>query len=154
MGDIRKKMNPLGINLRDIWVDIPPVRHSKYKNRDANELSIKLLNRVIEMSTNKGDLVFDPFGGSGTTYTAAEIMNRRWIGVEIGETKNIIERLRNPEHDLKNLDRYLKSVNTLFTDEAIKKRYKKGLPLESFQIQDSQIQRALGEDYENWKEKE
>ena len=153
-GGYKKKMNPLGINLRDIWVDIPPVRHSKYKNRDANELNIKLLNRVIEMSTNEGDLVFDPFGGSGTTYTAAEIMNRRWIGVEIGETENIIERLGNLKHDLKNLDRYLKSVNTLFTDEAIKKRYKKGLSLESFQIQDSQIQRALGKDYENWKEKE
>lgn len=51
-------MNPLGISLTDVWYDIPPVRHPKYKARkDANELSVKLLDRIIEMSTDVGDTI-------------------------------------------------------------------------------------------------
>jgi len=44
----------------------------------------KLLKRVIEFCTNKGDLVFDSFAGSGTTGSVAHKMGRRWIIVEIG----------------------------------------------------------------------
>ncbi|MDD2599127.1 MAG: DNA methyltransferase [Kiritimatiellae bacterium] len=47
-GGYKHKMNPKGINLTDVWLDIPPVRHAKYKKRvGANELSVKLLDRVI-----------------------------------------------------------------------------------------------------------
>ena len=45
----------------------------------------KLLRRVIHMATNKGDLVLDSFLGSGTTAAVAHKMNRKYIGVEIGE---------------------------------------------------------------------
>ena len=84
-GGYKDKMNPLGVNISDVWTDIPPVRHTKYKKRkEANELSVKLLDRVIEMSSKPGDVVFDPFGGSGTTYAVAEIKQRKWIGVELG----------------------------------------------------------------------
>ncbi len=54
-------MNPLGVNVSDVWSDIYPVRHKNSKNRKYNELSVKLLDRVISMSTNEGDTVFDPF---------------------------------------------------------------------------------------------
>ncbi len=46
-----------------------------------------MFNRLYTISlfaTNEGDLIFDPFGGSGTTYIAAEILKRHWIGIEIG----------------------------------------------------------------------
>ena len=67
------KMNPDGINITDVWLDIPPVRHKKYKKRNgSNELSIKLMDRIIEMASDEGDIVFDPFGGSGTIYAIAE----------------------------------------------------------------------------------
>ncbi len=92
-GGHRKWLNPEGLNLTDVWDDIPPVRHQKYKSRSANELSVKLLQRVLEISTEKDDLVFDPFGGGGTTFYAAELMNRRWIGCEIEDCQPIIERL-------------------------------------------------------------
>lgn len=76
-GGYKDKMNPDGTNLTDVWYDIPPVRHSKYKKREgANELSIKLLDRIVEMASEEGDIVFDPFGGSGTTYAVAEIKKR------------------------------------------------------------------------------
>ncbi|MEH7574261.1 DNA-methyltransferase, partial [Cytobacillus firmus] len=67
-GGYKDKLNLKGINLSDIWLDIPPVRHSKYKTRGSNELSLKLLERIISLASNEGDTVFDPFGGSGSTY--------------------------------------------------------------------------------------
>ena len=45
----------------------------------------KLLERIIKLSTEKGDLVLDSFLGSGTTAAVAHKMNRRYIGIEIGE---------------------------------------------------------------------
>jgi site-specific DNA-methyltransferase (adenine-specific) len=99
-GGHRDKLHPDGLNLTDVWYDIPPVRHQGTKRRSANELSIKLLRRVVEISTGPGDLVFDPFGGSGTTYAAAEEMGRRWVGVEMGDTEPIVRRLRGEEADV------------------------------------------------------
>jgi site-specific DNA-methyltransferase (adenine-specific) len=94
-GGHRGAMNPRGVNLTDVWDDIPPVRHWKFKTkkRKANALSTKLLQRVIHMSTNKCDMVLDPFGGSGTTYAVCERMERRWIGMDMESTDVIIERL-------------------------------------------------------------
>lgn len=96
-GGHRKAMNPLGVTLKDVWSDIPPVRHRKFKskNRRANALSTRLVSRVIEMSTNRGDLVLDPFGGSGTTYAVCEERGRRWIGTEIDFADDIVDRLEN-----------------------------------------------------------
>lgn len=80
--------------IEELWDDIPPVRHRKYKTRTANELAPLMLERIIAISTNPGDLVFDPFGGSGTTFYAAEKLKRRWLGIEIGETEAAIRRLQ------------------------------------------------------------
>ncbi len=93
-GGHRDKLNPKGLNLTDVWTDIPPVRHQSTKRRGANELSLKLLRRVLEISTQPGDLVLDPFGGSGTTFVAAEEMHRHWIGIELGDCEPIIQRLK------------------------------------------------------------
>jgi len=94
-GGHRNAMNPLGVNLTDVWNDIPPVRHWKFKSkkRKANQLSTKLLSRVIHLSTNNGDVVLDPFGGSGTTYDVCEHEERHWIGIELENCDVIIERL-------------------------------------------------------------
>ena len=98
-GGHRDAMNPNGVTLKDVWTDIPPVRHWKFKsrNRRANALSTKILDRVIEMSTMPGDLVLDPFGGSGTTYAVCEQKHRRWIGAEIDFAQDIVDRLETPE---------------------------------------------------------
>jgi site-specific DNA-methyltransferase (adenine-specific) len=46
----------------------------------------KLLAKIILASSREGDIVFDPFLGSGTTSVAAKKLNRHYIGVEIDET--------------------------------------------------------------------
>ncbi|HEY1803202.1 MAG TPA: site-specific DNA-methyltransferase [Terracidiphilus sp.] len=107
-GGHRDAMNPNGVNLKDVWTDIPPVRHWKFKSRDrrANALSTKILDRVVEMSTLPGELVLDPFGGSGTTYAVCEKKAREWIGTEIDFGPEIIDRLESGEiHQHKNDDR-------------------------------------------------
>ena len=141
-GGYKNKMHPEGLNLRDVWTDINPVRHSKYKNRDANELSLKLLDRVLDIATEEGDIVFDPFGGSGTTYVAAELTGRKWIGVELGDTKPIIDRLKNSQHDLDLLEKYSEEKNMLFTDVAIEKRIKHGVPFDAYRVSEEQIKRV------------
>jgi site-specific DNA-methyltransferase (adenine-specific) len=92
-GGHRKKIHPDGVNVSDVWTDITPVRHAKTKHRAANALSEKLVERVLTVSTQPGDLVCDPFGGSGTTYAVAERMHRHWIGSEIGDCAPIVARL-------------------------------------------------------------
>jgi site-specific DNA-methyltransferase (adenine-specific) len=127
-GGYKDKMNPNGVNLSDVWYDIPPVRHSKYKRRKgANELPIKLLDRIIECSSEEDDLIFDPFGGSGTTYIVSEIKKRRWIGVEIGPVDDIIQRFNiiNEERDY--LQTIRSNLNCLFTKKSLQYRVRNGL---------------------------
>lgn len=92
-GGHRNKLHENGITITDVWTDIAPVRHPSSKHRQGNELSEKLIRRVIEISTNAGDTIFDPFGGSGTTFAVAEEMHRNWIGCEIGDTDPIVARM-------------------------------------------------------------
>ncbi|QOH80995.1 site-specific DNA-methyltransferase [Plesiomonas shigelloides] len=127
-GGYKNKMNPLGINLSDIWNDIPPVRHAKYKRRKgSNELSLKLLDRIIEMASQEGDIVFDPFGGSGTTYMAAELKNRKWIGCELGSPDIIMERFELIDEERNILNKYRSNINSLFPEKIKKERERRNL---------------------------
>ncbi len=125
-GGYKAKMNPAGVNVSDVWSDIYPVRHKSSKNRKYNELSVKLLDRIISMSTNPGDTVFDPFGGSGTTYAVAQLLNRKWLGTELGDCEIIKQRLLHPEKDLSQLNKIECEKNRLFTDETIELRKRNG----------------------------
>jgi site-specific DNA-methyltransferase (adenine-specific) len=106
-GGHRGAMNPNGVTLKDVWTDIPPVRHWKFKSkkRQANALSTKILDRVVEMSTVPSDIVLDPFGGSGTTFVVCEKRDRYWIGIEVDYADEIVERLESDQiHAHKNQD--------------------------------------------------
>ncbi|TKD65603.1 site-specific DNA-methyltransferase [Micrococcus luteus] len=96
-GGHRSKMNPEGVNLTDVWTDLSPVRHRGAKHRSANALPEKMLERILTISSVPGDLVLDPFGGSGTTYAVAERMHRRWLGIELSGTETIVRRLQGEE---------------------------------------------------------
>jgi site-specific DNA-methyltransferase (adenine-specific) len=92
-GGHRKYLNPLGLNLTDFWDDTAPARHSKFKARwGVNELKPLIPSRCIQLSTNESDIVLDPFGGGGSTFEAAEKLNRYWIGSEIVDCTLIRDR--------------------------------------------------------------
>jgi len=92
-GGHKKYLNPKGLNLTDVWDDVPPVRHRKYKNRPANELAPIILERVIKLTTNPGDLICDPFAGGGVTAYVAERLNRRWAVADVNDCAAVKERL-------------------------------------------------------------
>ena len=97
-GGHKKYLNPKGLNLSDVWDDIPPVRHRKYKYRTPNELAPQVLERVILLTTNEGEAICDPFIGGGTTAIVAERLNRRWLGADINTTSAVIRRLTDLEN--------------------------------------------------------
>lgn len=77
----------------EVWEDIPPVRHARYKHRDANALAPIMLERLVCMTTDPGGVVVDPFCGTGTTAYAAERHGRRWLTIELGDTDPATRRL-------------------------------------------------------------
>src|ERR1051326_9208501 len=92
-GGYRKFIHRKGVNLTDVWDDAPPVRHRKYKRRGANELAPIVLERVIRLTTRKGDVVVDPFVGSGTTAYVAETLGRRWICGDLNDCSAARDRM-------------------------------------------------------------
>jgi site-specific DNA-methyltransferase (adenine-specific) len=143
-GGYKNKMNPRGVNLADVWDDIPPVRHQKYKRRKANELSLKLLDRIMAMATDAGSLVLDPFGGSGTTFAAAELLGRRWLGVEL-HCADAIARLSNTAGDLEYLEKIAREKNVLFKARALQLRHKNGHRSDRYQVQPNGSDKARQE---------
>ena len=75
-----------GINGNDWWADIPYV-NSQAKDRMGypTQKPLELLERIIESASNEGDVVLDPFCGSGTALVAAEQLNRKWVGIDLSE---------------------------------------------------------------------
>ena len=75
--------NPLGKNPEDVW-DIPNVvgNHVE-KTAHPCQFPVGLVSRLVRALSNPGDLVFDPFTGSGTTAVAALSEGRRFVGTEI-----------------------------------------------------------------------
>ena len=127
-GGYKDKMNPKGVSLTDVWTDIPPVRHAKYKKRDANGLALKLMDRIVSMASDPGSLILDPFGGSGTTYVAAELTGRKWIGSEL-DCSAIVDRFDSLQADREHIAEIHSNKNVLFTRDDLKRRRKAGKPL-------------------------
>lgn len=76
-----------GKPLGDTWTDIAPL-NSQARERLGypTQKPEALLKRIIEASSNPGDVVLDPFCGCGTTISAAEQAGRRWIGIDVSLT--------------------------------------------------------------------
>ncbi len=73
-----------GKPLGDVWSDIPPL-NSQARERLGypTQKPLALLERILELSSNPGDVVLDPFCGCGTAVHAAERLGRDWIGIDI-----------------------------------------------------------------------
>ena len=73
-----------GIPIRDVWNDISNIQNGE-KLDYATQKPVKLLERIIKMLTSEGDLVLDPFAGSGTTGRAAINLKRNYILFDISQ---------------------------------------------------------------------
>ena len=72
-----------GVAVQDIWLDFRDAHNQNIAiSGYPTEKNSALLTRIIEASSNKGDMVLDCFSGSGTTLNVASLLGRRWIGVD------------------------------------------------------------------------
>lgn len=68
----------------DVWVDIDRLNQTaKERLGYPTQKPVALLERIINASSNPGDVVLDPFCGCGTTVHAAQRLNRKWIGIDV-----------------------------------------------------------------------
>ena len=72
-----------GVALQNDWQDIPPTTTGKEYLGYPTQKPLALLERIIQASSNEGDIVLDPFCGCGTAVHAAQKLNRKWIGIDI-----------------------------------------------------------------------
>lgn len=101
-----------GVPCSTVWTDIQQIyadprayknsqkRHSEITNY-ATQKPERLLERIIEHSSIKSDLVCDFFGGSGTTAAVAERLGRRWITTDIGKPATLVMRKRFIDQEVK-----------------------------------------------------
>ncbi|MBU0528208.1 site-specific DNA-methyltransferase [bacterium] len=89
-GGKKASLHPFGPLVSDVWTDIHRIKHNKYRDHHPCQLPIHLLERIILMSTDEGDIVLDPFLGTGTTAIAAKRLGRNYIGFELDENYIVI----------------------------------------------------------------
>ena len=71
-----------GVPLQNDWTDIRPASRSESMGYPTQK-PLSLLERIVQASSNEGDVVLDPFCGCGTAIAAAHKLNRQWIGIDI-----------------------------------------------------------------------
>lgn len=110
-GKVYRKQRPKeGKSPSSIWTDIKPAL-GKERTGWATQKPLKLYERIIKISSNKGDIVLDPFCGCATTCIAAEKLGRRWIGIDI-----------DPEAENQTKDRLRKEVGVWNEEDPVKVR--------------------------------
>lgn len=85
-GGKKATLHPFGPLISDVWADIHRIKHNKYRDAHPCQLPVHLLERIVLMSTDEGDIVLDPFIGAGTTAIAAKRLGRKYIGIDVDDT--------------------------------------------------------------------
>lgn len=89
-GALRLKMfadESPGERIQNIWLDIPPIGAQAAERLGyPTQKPLKLLERIIETSSNPNDIILDAFCGCGTALVAAQKLKRQWIGIDISPT--------------------------------------------------------------------
>jgi len=84
-----------GVPLQDDWDDIKPIgAQAKERLGYPTQKPLALLERIIQASSNPGDIVLDPFCGCGTTVCAAEKLGRRWVGIDVTHLSITLQKIR------------------------------------------------------------
>jgi site-specific DNA-methyltransferase (adenine-specific) len=89
MKEYEDGFSPKGRQMRSLWrIPFTP-RCEKWAGKHPTQKPIELLRRIILSSSNKTDLILDPFNGSGTTGVVASRLGRKYIGIEMD--KNFLD---------------------------------------------------------------
>lgn len=85
-----------GIEVGTTWTDIPSIIPGQEREEYSTQTPLALMERIIQLASNTGNQVLDPFCGSGTTLIAAHSLRRSWCGAEVSEEAQQIvqDRLR------------------------------------------------------------
>lgn len=86
--------------ITDVWGDIPSLNNmARERTGYPTQKPLALLDRIIEASSDKGDIVFDPFCGCATTLASADSLRRDWIGIDISlmATKLVKDRIKDQQ---------------------------------------------------------
>ncbi len=76
-----------GTPMGSVWTDIPPLNSQAQERLGyPTQKPLALLERIINASSNKGDIVLDAFCGCGTAIVAAQNLGRQWIGIDVSPT--------------------------------------------------------------------
>lgn len=89
--------------MKDVWTINLPSKTEKEFGKHPTQKPEALLERIVLASTNEGDLILDPFNGSGTSGLAALRLKRKYIGID-----NHLEYLEISKKRLKKLEGYNK----------------------------------------------
>lgn len=72
-----------GLQMRSVWSIYPPQKWEKTFGKHPTQKPFELLKRIVLASTNKGDVILDPFTGSSTTGLAAKKFERKFVGIDL-----------------------------------------------------------------------
>ena len=122
-----------GVPLQDVWTDVRPVgARASERVGYPTQKPEALLERVIESSSDPGQIVLDPFCGCGTTIAVAQRLRREWIGIDISpQAVNIMKQRVDQEGAFAKVDGLPKTIEDL-------------RELGPFEFQNWVVQRVLG----------
>ncbi|MGW8256882.1 MAG: DNA-methyltransferase [Thermoguttaceae bacterium] len=129
----RQRNNMTGANPGDVWQFSHVHYCSEERENHPTQKPEALIERILKASSSEGDVVLDPFVGSGTTCRVADILNRKWVGIDINpeyiemSRKRIVSQFEGFDSVDLRLQRTPKDLphtskqRTLFLDESFEK---------------------------------
>jgi site-specific DNA-methyltransferase (adenine-specific) len=117
----------------DVWTDIPEINSQAQERLGyPTQKPVALLERIVQASSNPGDLVLDPFCGCGTTIAAAQKLGRKWIGIDVTHLAIALQKYRlkdsfglveKKDYEVKGEPEDLPSARQLAQDERFQFQY-------------------------------
>ena len=95
------KLKKPNLQMRSVWSLGTPKPEEKKYGKHPTQKPLDLLNRIVLASTNKGDVILDPFAGSSTTGIAAAINDRKFVGIDL--EKKYLELSKKRFYDVKKI---------------------------------------------------
>jgi site-specific DNA-methyltransferase (adenine-specific) len=121
----RARNNMQGANPGDVWQFSHVHYCSEERQKHPTQKPEALIERMIRASSNPGDVVLDPFVGSGTTCKVADVLGRKWIGMDINQAyiemskKRLAERILNFDSYDPRMERIPRDLPQKQTDEQM-----------------------------------